>query len=122
MFTKAISNDKKRRLLVETSETLFLRFGAKRVSIQEICDTAGVSTSAFYKNFHNKIDLIKFTIQNVYNATLAKYISIVESKKPFPEKISLLIKLRLEIEQKRIPGFLTELEGTDNGEISMLSL
>jgi AcrR family transcriptional regulator len=103
------SQNKKFNQLVQASENLFLKYAMKRITIQEICITAGVSKMTFYKYFTNKKDLTMFIIKKVYDDILAKYISIIESNIPLLEKMSQIMKLRLEIEHKRISDFFSEL-------------
>jgi AcrR family transcriptional regulator len=90
----------------------------KRITVQDICVTAGVSKMTFYKYFTNKKDLTMFIIKKVYDDILAKYISIVESNIPLLEKISQIMKLRLEIEHKRISDLFSELIEENDIDIS----
>jgi AcrR family transcriptional regulator len=49
-----MKKQKKRIQITETAIRLFSQFGTKRVTIEEICRTAGVSKVTFYKHFKNK--------------------------------------------------------------------
>jgi len=112
------SQNKKFNQLVQASENLFLKYGMKRITIQEICITAGTSKMTFYKYFTNKKDLTMFIIKKVYDDILAKYISIVESNIPLLEKMFQIMKLRLEIEHRRISDFFFELIEESDIDIS----
>ena len=62
MEAKTRRYPKKQQAIIETAETLFQRFGFKRVTVNEICQESGVSKMTFYKYYKNKTDLIKFLL------------------------------------------------------------
>jgi AcrR family transcriptional regulator len=45
-------------LIMNTAETLFLKYGFRRVSVDEICRSAKVSRKTFYVYFANKETLV----------------------------------------------------------------
>ena len=49
----------KRAQIIQTAERLFTRFGAKRITVEEICREAGVCKMTFYKYFPNKVELVR---------------------------------------------------------------
>ena len=51
--------------IVETATDLFMRFGVKRVTVEEICRTAQISKMTFYKYFNNKIELAEYIIFSI---------------------------------------------------------
>ena len=57
--SKRKRGSKKKLQIVETAKDLFMRYGIRRVTIDEICRTAGASKMTFYKYFSNKIALLK---------------------------------------------------------------
>ncbi|NOZ62096.1 MAG: TetR/AcrR family transcriptional regulator, partial [Calditrichaeota bacterium] len=59
--------------MFETAQDLFFRYGIRRVTVEEICRTAGVSKMTFYKYFKNKIDLVKKLMEKIYDQALAEY-------------------------------------------------
>ena len=40
------------------AQELFREYGLNKVSVEEICDRAGVSKMTFYRQYRNKIDLL----------------------------------------------------------------
>ena len=54
---KDMTKSKKLQQITQTAYDLFWRHGIKRVTIEEICRTSGVSKMTFYKYFDNKNDL-----------------------------------------------------------------
>lgn len=87
---------KKCRDLLDTGRDLFMRYGIKRVTVEEICETAGVSKMTFYKHFKNKIDLALFILNKEFEEGLNRYKRIMARDVPYSEKAKEIIKLKLE--------------------------
>lgn len=87
---------KKYQNLLKTARALFLRYGIKRVTVEEICETAGVSKMTFYKHFENKIDLALFILNKEFEEGLNRYKGIMDRDVPYSEKAKEIIKLKLE--------------------------
>ncbi|UCE18287.1 MAG: TetR/AcrR family transcriptional regulator [Gemmatimonadota bacterium] len=81
--------------LVNTAQELFMRYGMRRVSIEEICRTAHVSKMTFYKHFSNKVDLTKFLINRIISESMARYRHIMDQDMPFPVKVEKTIEMKL---------------------------
>ena len=82
--------------IVVTAKTLFYKFGIRRVSVEEICREANVSKMTFYKHFSNKVELVKFIIDQLVFDGIADYRRIMDQPIPFPEKVrqSILLKMK----------------------------
>jgi len=78
--------------IIDTAEDLFQRFGIKRVSVEEICQKAGVSKMTFYKYFRNKNELVKFLWNYWFEQGMSKFEEIREMGIPFTERIVLILK------------------------------
>ena len=87
---------KKYQLIIETGHDLFMRYGIKRVTVEEICETAGVSKMTFYKHFKNKLDLALFIINREFEDGLNRYKRIMDQDAPYSEKAKEIIKMKLE--------------------------
>jgi AcrR family transcriptional regulator len=87
---------KKRELIIETATRLFTKYGAKRVTVEEICSTAHISKMTFYKYFANKIDLVRTIKDDLVTLGFAKYDEINEMDIPYPDKINLMSQWRKE--------------------------
>lgn len=90
------SPNKKKQSIIEASRSLFVRYGIKRVTVEEICETAGVSKMTFYKHFKNKIDLALFILNQVFDEGVSRYKRIMDRDVPYSEKAKEIIKLKLE--------------------------
>jgi AcrR family transcriptional regulator len=73
-----------------------MRYGIKRVTVEEICETAGVSKMTFYKHFKNKLDLALFILNNILKEGINRYKRIMDQDVPYSEKAKEIIKLKLE--------------------------
>jgi AcrR family transcriptional regulator len=88
---------RKYQQIVDTARDLFWHHGVRRVSVEEICQKAGVSKMTFYKYFKNKIDLALFILKKLYFEGTARYKGIMAQNIPYSEKIKEVIQMKLEI-------------------------
>lgn len=88
--------NKKYKALLETGKSLFLRYGYRRVTLDEICLEAHVSKMTFYRWFKNKTEFAK----NIYEIEIRKGIerfnAIMKEDMPPSEKLRAIINLKLE--------------------------
>jgi len=96
-ITENMVKSKKHQQIIDTARDLFWHHGVRRVSVEEICQTAGVSKMTFYKYFKNKIDLILFILEKLYLEGIARYKGIMAQNIPYSEKIKEVIQMKLEI-------------------------
>ena len=57
-------SSRKREAIVTIAEKLFFKHGIKRITIEEICEKAGISKGTFYKYFTNKANLVDRLLEN----------------------------------------------------------
>jgi len=91
-----LAKGKKYQALVENARNLFMRFGIKRVTVEEICETAGISKMTFYKHFNNKIDLALFILNHEFEVGMDRYKRIMDQDIPYSVKAKEIIRLKLE--------------------------
>ncbi len=99
----------KRALITASAEKLFTRHGAKRVTIEEICRSAGVSKMTFYKHFRNKVDLVQQIHDEIVNRGFEVFDEINSRDIPFTEKIELMGRWKQEFMSRLNVGFFAEL-------------
>ena len=104
--------------IVSTAKDLFYRFGIKRVTVEEICQTAGVSKMTFYKFFSNKLDLAKYLLNSIFDTAIQEYSDIIESHNPFPSKLKELIDLKRRNTEQIGTEFIAELLQNPEPEIA----
>ncbi len=90
----------KYKKLVETARDLFFKYGIRRVSVEEICKTSGVSKVTFYKYFSNKEALALYLVNDLLEDGTNKYRSIMAQNISFTERIEKFILFKLEYSKK----------------------
>jgi len=104
---------KKKGQIVEAATALFTRFGARRVTVEEICRKAGASKMTFYKYFPNKMELLKYIWNSWIDEGFGKLEEIDAMDIPFLEKLQKLIEYKMESLSKMSPEFIDEFITTD---------
>lgn len=110
-------NGKSRNKLIETATELFMSYGVKRVTVQEICSDASLSKMTFYKYFRNKEDLVGVIRRSLIEKGFDEFDQIEKRDIPFPDKIDLMSRWRLEFFNRFNREFLEEvlmIEDLDN--------
>ena len=105
---------KKRQEIVRTAERLFARFGAKRVTVEEICREAEVSKTTFYKYFPNKVELVRVIRDRWVDEGFEKFDEINALDLPFPEKIDKMTRWKVEWGARVNAEFIRELISNDD--------
>lgn len=103
-----MSSPKKKQILA-TGKALFFKHGFKRVTIEEICEAAGVSKMTYYKYFSNKMELVKTIMEKTLEESLARYKGIMNSDIPFTEKLKLQLQMKMEGTSEISSEFLDDL-------------
>ncbi|MBN1979987.1 MAG: TetR/AcrR family transcriptional regulator [Chitinivibrionales bacterium] len=98
-----------RQKIIDTAHALFLRFGARRVPIEEICHEADVSKTTFYKYFSDKHALVAAIHDQITAEAFAKYDEINALDIPFVEKIDCMGKWKAEYMGRISADYFTEL-------------
>lgn len=110
---KKRKSSKKRDQIIRAGEDLFSRFGAKRVTIEEVCREAGVSKMTFYKYFSNKVDLVRTIRDDLVDECFRKFDEIKTLDLPFPDKINLMTQWKVEFGNRVNAEFIRELVSID---------
>ena len=103
--------------ILRTAKILFMQFGFKRVSVEEICRTANVSKMTFYKYFANKTELIKALIEKMMTESIDNYHQIMARDVPYPEKVKSIIDMKLKISEGMGVRFFEEYLNYPDSEI-----
>ena len=67
----ATDTDDRRRRLLDAAAALFLRFGFKKTSMEEVARAAGFSRQGLYFHFATKEDLLRAAVQHVLISAVA---------------------------------------------------
>ena len=101
------SDSPKFQQIVVSATELFMRYGVKRVTVEEICKTAKVSKMTFYKFFDHKIDLAEYIIFSILGEGQSKFDSIINSDDTFQQKVNQFISFKMEYAKIISKEFLT---------------
>jgi len=117
--SKVVVNKENQKLkqILATAQDLFFRYGIRRVTVEEICRTAGVSKMTFYKYFKNKIDLVKKLMEKIYDQAMAEYRQIMDKPIPYVQKIEETIQWKLEQQENISQEFIRDYLASDNEEL-----
>jgi AcrR family transcriptional regulator len=96
------------KYIVETATELFMRFGVKRVTVEEICQTAKISKMTFYKYFKNKIDLAEYIIFLMLDTSQKEFDQIINQDIPFEDKMNQFIKFKIHYAKQFSKEFLID--------------
>jgi len=99
----------KQQQLRETGQKLFWKYGIKRVTIEEICQTANTSKATFYKYFKNKNELILHMLRVMFEEAMEKYKSITDSDVSYEKKIEAILELKMAASDQMSPELYEEL-------------
>ena len=111
--TSLTNRPPKQQQIMETAEALFMRHGIKRISVEEICRTAGVSKMTFYKYFPNKYELAKFLWRGWMDEGMKGFEAINQMDLTFPEKLTLKLRHKIELQKQFSPEMVLELMELD---------
>ncbi|MDO9547653.1 MAG: TetR/AcrR family transcriptional regulator [Candidatus Marinimicrobia bacterium] len=87
---------KKKIQIIAAAESLFQKFGIKKVTVEELCQEAGASKMTFYKYFPNKIELVKYMWKQLIDDSMEKMDELDQRDIPFTEKVKVLLKMKEE--------------------------
>jgi len=83
------------KAIVNAAKSLFWKHGLRRVTIEEICQDAGVSKMTCYKYFSNKTAIAKYLIEVMFESGIIAYKEIYNSDIPYEEKVKKVLDLKM---------------------------
>jgi AcrR family transcriptional regulator len=81
--------------ITTAAKSLFWKHGIRRVTIDEICQDAGVSKMTCYKYFSNKTAIAKYLIEDLFITQVNTYKEIYNSDISYEEKVKKIIDLKM---------------------------
>lgn len=106
------------RQIVETARSLFMRFGIRRVSVEEICHEANVSKMTFYKYFKNKNELVRHIFDQIAQEALDRYNGIMAQDVWYSEKAKQIIQMKLDQAEVMSTEFIRDFLHSADPEIA----
>ncbi len=93
--TAEITQSRHYQNLLDVARELFWKYGFRRVSVEEICSTAGSSKMTFYRFFANKTEIAKAVFDREINRSKVAFREILESgEMTAAEKVRKMIKMK----------------------------
>lgn len=117
MMKKKGTNTKrinKKEQVVLTAEKLFIRYGSKRITVEEICRQAQVSKMTFYKHFSNKVALVRHIRDLYVEKGFRKFDEIKDLDIPFARKIDCMTQWKVEFGTRINAEFIREMVSIDD--------
>lgn len=82
--------------IAHTADQLFRKYGISRVTVEEICDTVGISRMTFYRYFSSKNELGKHFLYQMHLEMMAKMRNLMEHSETFDQFVSGVLRLKME--------------------------
>jgi AcrR family transcriptional regulator len=81
--------------IIRAARELFWKHGIRRVTIEEICQDAGVSKMTCYKYFSNKTAIAKYLIDDLFETGIKAYKELYNSDISYEEKVKKMVELKM---------------------------
>jgi AcrR family transcriptional regulator len=94
--------------IVATGRTLFLRFGIRKVRVEEICADARVSKRTFYKYFRDKDDLAVAVLGELFEEARARLEPVIAADGAIEEKVKHVIAIKAQMASETSAAFYRE--------------
>ncbi|VBB45737.1 putative Regulatory protein TetR [uncultured Paludibacter sp.] len=108
----------KKEIIIQTASELFLKYGFKKISVNEICKNAQVSRKTYYTYFKNKEELVKQIIGDVADFGFQLYDEIFnDATLNFGQKMEKGMLAKIELTKKWSMEFFTDLMQMEDGDL-----
>ena len=104
--------------IVSAARSLFWKHGIRRVSIEEICQDAGVSKMTCYKYFSNKTAIAKYLIEDMFESGIKAYKEIYHSDISYEEKVKKMLDLKMSNSHEMSQELLDDIYKNQDEELS----
>lgn len=102
--------------LLKSAKTLFWKYGIRKVSVEEICQEAGVSKMTFYRSYSNKGEIAREVLRLVMEDSMNRYKAIMSQDLAFKTKMVEVIILKRENSQGISQEFIKDIyQSKDDG-------
>jgi AcrR family transcriptional regulator len=104
--------------IVSSARSLFWKHGIRRVTIEEICQDAGVSKMTCYKYFSNKTAIAKYLIEDMFESGIKAYKEIYQSDISYEEKVKKMLDLKMSNAHEMSQELLDDIYKNQDEELS----
>jgi AcrR family transcriptional regulator len=109
---------RKLQAILDAAKSLFWKHGIRRVTIEEICQEAGVSKMTCYKYFSNKTAIAKYLIEEMFESGVKAYKEIYSSDIPYEEKVKKMVDLKMSSAHEMSQELLDDIYKYQDEELS----
>jgi AcrR family transcriptional regulator len=99
---------RKRESIIEAGEKLLVRFGVRRVTVEEISREAGVTVQAFASRFRDIEDLARVVANGWVTESVQRFEALEHSASPLTQKLELMFALGEELVARPGPVFVED--------------
>ena len=104
--------------IASAARSLFWKHGIRRVTIEEICQDAGVSKMTCYKYFSNKTAIAKYLIEEMFESGIKAYKEIYHSDISYEEKVKKMLDLKMSNAHEMSQELLDDIYKNQDEELS----
>jgi len=104
--------------ITDAAEALFLKYGFRRVAVDEICRTAGVSRKTFYVYFANKDALTIHLLDKIIDTLTREFVEIMNGNASFFDKMVRIMEMKLALSRHLSMDFFADLFNATSNEVS----
>tara|TARA_R110001592_G_C13193089_1_gene753892 strand:+ start:146993 stop:147580 length:588 start_codon:yes stop_codon:yes gene_type:complete len=111
---------KSQQALIKAAKDCFWKYGIKKVTVEEICDTAGVSKMTYYRSFANKMEIAETVLTDIIKTGEDAFDEIMERNIDFPQKIKGVVLLEHEYSKGISQDFISDIINNEDKELKLL--
>ncbi len=108
--------------ILKAAKDCFWKYGINKVTVEEICEKAGVSKMTYYRSFANKKVVALLVLKDVIDRSEQLYDAIMAKKIDFPQKIKEVVLLEHEFSRGISQEFITDIMNNEEKELQQLIL
>ena len=103
---------------MDAAETLFLKHGFRRVTVEEVCRSANVSRKTFYVYFANKDALTIALLDKIIGTLTDEFFVMMNSDVSFASKMARMMEIKLALSRRLSMEFFADLFNASSDEVS----
>ncbi len=99
----------KKQKIEQVAKELFLKYGFKKVTVDEICRKAHVSRKTYYTFYENKNALVLYIIDEISKQSLQDFRVLIDGPGNFAEKMSKAMEIKFEFSKSISMEFIADI-------------
>ncbi|MEA4974303.1 MAG: TetR/AcrR family transcriptional regulator [Paludibacter sp.] len=99
----------KKQKIEQVAKELFLKYGFKKVTVDEICRKAHVSRKTYYTFYENKNALVLYIVDEISKQSLQDFRVLIDGPGSFAEKMSKAMEIKFEFSKSISMEFIADI-------------